>query len=74
MGYTDLILTVGALRHNAWKVLSRNGRKHLDAFLRGFPDVRADYARAVWDSHTSFYAKSKGMTLFEFLRARIQGF
>jgi|APSaa5957512622_1039677.scaffolds.fasta_scaffold31734_1 hypothetical protein len=73
-GYTDLVLTAGALKHNAWKVLSRNGAGYLDDFLKEFPDVDAAYERAVWDSHTSLYAKENGMNVSEFLRARVERF
>jgi len=71
LGYTDLILTAGALRHNAWKILSYVGLKHLEDFLRDFPDVKAEYEKAVWDSHTSLHAKRKGMTVTQLLRERL---
>lgn len=71
MGYTDLILTIGALRHNAWKILSYVGLKHLEDFLREFPDVREEYEKAVKDSHFSLYAKSKRMTITQLLRERL---
>jgi hypothetical protein len=73
MGYTDLILTAEAVRHNAWKVLSYRGMKYLDWFLRDFPEAKARYDHAVWDSHTSLFAKMKGMTITELLRFRNQG-
>ena len=69
-GYTDLILTAEAIKHGAWKLLSRRGLKHIPDFLRDFPDSRERYRRAIWDSHTSLYAKRKGMTVNEFLRMR----
>ena len=71
LGYTDLILTAGALRHNAWKILSYRGLEHLQQFLRDFPDVARDYEKAVWDSHTSLHAKRKGMTVTQLLRERL---
>ncbi len=73
MGYTDLILTAEAVRHNAWKVLSYKGMKYLDWFLRDFPEAKSRYDLAVWDSHTSLFAKMKGMTITELLRFRNQG-
>jgi hypothetical protein len=74
LGYTDLILTAGAIRHNAWKVLSYRGLDHFDAYLEAFPDVKNEYGRGIWDSHTSLYAKMKGMTVNEFLRFRMTSF
>ncbi len=71
MGYTDLVLTAEAIKHGAWKLFSRHGLDHMDAFLRAFPDVKAEYDRAVWDSHTSLYAKTQGMTVTELLRFRM---
>ena len=70
-GYVDLILTVAAIKHKAWKLLSRRGLDHRDAFLRDFPDAREVYERAVWDSHTSLSAKARGMTVNEMLRMRL---
>ncbi|MFH1211919.1 MAG: hypothetical protein V1659_03230, partial [Candidatus Woesearchaeota archaeon] len=72
-GYTDLVLTREALRHRAWKLLSYKGLCHIDQFLRDFPDARLQYERAVWDSHTSLFAKGAGMTVFELLRMRLLG-
>jgi hypothetical protein len=70
-GYTDLVLTSGALKHNAWKILSRNGLKHFEDFLEAFPDIKAEYERAIWDSQTSLSAKMQNMTVSEFLRYRL---
>jgi|GEM_PF-1313957 len=74
LGYTDLVLTAGALKHNAWKILAYKGLDYFQDFLRDFPDVKEQYERAVWDAYTSLYAKSRGMNVFEILRARIHGF
>jgi hypothetical protein len=71
MGYTDLILTAEAIRHGAWKLLSYRGLSHLGDFLREFPDSRARYEKAVWDSHTSLFAKKREMTYIDFLRMRL---
>ncbi len=73
LGYVDLILTSEAIKHKAWKLLSYRGLIHASAFLRDFPDSKARYTRAVWDSHTSLSAKKKGMTISEFLRWRNSG-
>ena len=70
-GYTDFMLTVEAVKHGAWKVLSYRGLQHFPQFLRDFPDVIPVYERAVWDSHTSLYARSQGMNTFDFLRFRL---
>ncbi len=70
-GYTDLILTAEAIKQGAWKLLSYRGLIHLGDFLRQFPDSRARYEQAVWDSHTSLAAKRKGMTNTQFLRMRL---
>jgi len=72
-GYTDLILTAEAVKNRAWKLLSRRGLKHLHSFLKRFPDSRLSYERAVWDSHTSLWAKSQGMSYTDLLRARCLG-
>jgi hypothetical protein len=74
MGYTDLILTAEAIRNNAWKVLSYLGSMHLEEFLDTFPESRAIYDRAVWDSHTSLYAKEQQLSISDFLRSRISKF
>ncbi|MBI3984548.1 MAG: hypothetical protein HY344_01205 [Candidatus Levybacteria bacterium] len=71
LGYADLILTAEAIRQSAWKLLSYRGLFYLRDFLTAFPDSRARYERAVWDSHTSLFAKRKGMTNTEFLRMRL---
>lgn len=70
-GYTDLILTREAIRHQAWKLLSRRGLDHLSDFLRDFPDSKAEYEKAIWDSHTSLWAKGKEMNHFELIRSRL---
>lgn len=70
-GYTDLILTREAIRHQAWKLLSYRGLDHLDDFLKDFPESKVEYDKAVWDSHTSLYAKDKGMNHFEMIRERL---
>ena len=69
-GYHDLILTAEAIKQKAWKVLSYKGLKHLPQFLQDFPESRARYEKAVWDSQTSLYAKQKEMTVSDFLRWR----
>ena len=71
LGYTDLVLTAEAVKHNAWKVLSYKGLEHFYDFLKDFPDARLVYERAVWDSHTSLSAKLQGLTVSEFLRFRM---
>jgi hypothetical protein len=73
-GYTDLILTAEAIKHKAWKLLSRRGLDHLDDFFEAFPDSMVRYEKAVWDSHTSLAAKSKNMTITDFLRMRLTPF
>jgi len=70
-GYTDLIVTAEAIRHGAWKLLSYRGDIHIPAFLRDFQDSKVRHARAVWDAYTSLYAKSKAMTITDFLRLRV---
>lgn len=72
-GYTDLLLTAFAIRKKAWKILSYRGLDHFDSFVRDFPDVKETYRRAVLDSHTSLYAKRRGMSVKEFLRFRLLG-
>lgn len=70
-GYTGLILTAEAIKNKAWKYLSWNGFVHKDALLKLSSSSRRRYEQAVWDSHTSLYAKSKGMAYFELMRLRL---
>ena len=70
-GYTDLLLTAEAVRHEAWRVLSRRGLFHFDAFLEAFPDTRARFEKGIWDSHTAIYAKMNSMSHFDLLRWRL---
>ncbi len=70
-GYTDLIITIEAIKNKAWKLFSYVGRKFNSDFLRDFPSAKKEYDKVVWDSHTSIYAKDKKMTVSEFLRFRI---
>jgi hypothetical protein len=71
LGFTDLILTRGALRHNAWKMLSYKALQHFPQFLNDFPDVRAEYDKAIWDSQNAADAKEKKMTTSELMRKRM---
>lgn len=70
-GYCDLVLTAEAIRHQAWRLLSRHGVNHLKRFLEDFPDSRIRYEQAVWDSHTSLSAKKDGKSVNELLRMRL---
>jgi hypothetical protein len=72
-GYTDLILTVLAIKHRAWKMLSINSLFHLDQFFAAHPSAKEIYERAVWDGMTSLAAKSRNLTTREFLRLRLMG-
>jgi hypothetical protein len=71
LGYTDLILTDEAIKHKAWKLLSYKGRNYLQDFLKDFPKAKAEYERAVWDSHTLLSAKIQGLSISDFLRFRM---
>jgi len=71
-GYTDLIMTAEAIKHQAWKFLAYCGRRYLlDLFLKKFPDSAARRERAVWDAYTSLMAKKLKMSHTEFLRWRL---
>ena len=72
MGYTDLIMTAEAIKQSAWKALSYKGARHLNSFLREFSESKTRYDQAVWDSHTSSFAKQKSMTVNELLRFRLE--
>jgi hypothetical protein len=74
IGYVDLITTASALKHNAWKLFSVRGKIHAPAFFNDFPDAFQAYEKAVWDAHTSLYAKGQGMTIRELLIARCSHF
>lgn len=73
LGYTDFILTLEALKHNAWKLLSYRGTKWLPDFLKDFPDSKAAHEKAIWDAYTSFYARDQRMSTSDFLRFRLLG-
>lgn len=70
-GYTDLIITAEAIKKKAWKLFSYGGTMHTENFLAKNKDVNEKIRKAIWDSHTSIYAKEKNMTVKEFLRSRI---
>jgi len=70
-GYTDLLLTAEAIKQNAWKLLSRKGLEHLEEFYRDFPESRRRLEKAIWDGHSSSYAKKQRMTNTELLRWRL---
>jgi hypothetical protein len=72
-GYTDLIVTAEAIKQKAWKLFSHHGQGHISSFIGDFPNSRERYERAIWDAHTSLYAKKAGMTVSEFLRFRTLG-
>ncbi len=70
--WADLILTAEAIRTKFWKVLQRRGLEHMDEFLETHPEVKERYAEAIWDSHTSLFAKQKRMTHTELIRMRLE--
>ncbi len=70
-GYTDLILTAEAIKHEEWRVLESKRNNSLGDFLARWPDSKARYDKAVWDSHMSLFAKQKGLTNSEYLRLRL---
>lgn len=76
LGFTDFILTIEAIKHRAWGVLSYGGFEEqaikLNQFLKRFPSVRRKFERSIWDSHTSIYSKEKGMTNVQMLRYRLE--
>ena len=69
-GYSDFALTLSALKHNAWKILSYKGLRHFPKFMEEFPDVKKDHEKATWNAHTSLYAKKQKMTNYDLLRMR----
>ncbi|MGV8172445.1 MAG: hypothetical protein ACP5OA_07170 [Candidatus Woesearchaeota archaeon] len=73
LGYTDLILTQEALKHKTYWLLDWRGKNKLPAFIDKYEDSRAKYGLAIWDSHTSLFAKSAGLTHAELLRLRMLG-
>lgn len=77
-GYTDLVITAEAMRHGAWKLLSRRGFDHIPEFLQEFPDSRERLEEAIRDSHTFLAGKewrenhqSRPLTVEELLRLRL---
>lgn len=73
-GYTDLIMTAEAIKNQAWKLLSYKGDRFMNDFLKDFPSANVVYQKAVYDSHTSIFAKNKKLTNSDFLRMRVSGF
>jgi hypothetical protein len=69
-GYIDLILTAEAIRFGAWKLFARRGGDYTDQFLEDFSEAKANYNKAVRDSHYSLRAEHKGMTLSDMFRLR----
>lgn len=74
LGYTDLILTCEVIKKKDWRVLQYRGYEHLDDFLKQNPDSYQAYQKAVWDSHTSLYAKKEKLTNTQLLRGRLYSF
>jgi len=77
-GYTDIILTSEAVRTGSWDVFTFRGGgnipyKEINNMLSTHPESYEQYAKAVWDSHTSLFAKSKRFTHTELLRWRLLG-
>ena len=76
VGYTDLIITSEIIKNNGLDLLGYNSRDkeqevQLQNFLDRHPQSRSRVNIAVWDAHTSIYAKNKGMTHFDFIRFRV---
>ncbi len=73
-GYSDLVVSAEALKLEAWKVFEFKGylKDRVHFFIESFPQVQTAYEQALWDGWTSDYAKSKGMTVNEFLRLRLE--
>ncbi|HIH25474.1 MAG TPA: hypothetical protein HA226_01740 [Nanoarchaeota archaeon] len=70
-GYTDLMLTAEAIKQKAWKLLSRKGLEHLEDFYKDFSESRIVLEEAIWNGHSSLYAKKQGMSHTELLRWRL---
>ena len=71
LGYVDLIATAEAIKHKAWKLLSRKGLDHYAAFLRDFPDSKDRIERATWDTHMALASKKYCETVNDLLRRRL---
>jgi hypothetical protein len=71
-GYTDLILTAEAIKHQAWKLISYKGLQHLPRFLKEFPDSHKRYEKAVIDGELCMFAMKKGLTTTDYLRLRVE--
>ncbi len=71
-GYTDIIINIEAIKNKAWKIFSYEHDKNFNNdFLRDFPSAKKAYDKAVWDSHTSIYAKNNNMSTSDLLKFRI---
>jgi hypothetical protein len=69
-GYTSLVLTAEAIRNKAWNFLCYAGFRHLQSFLRDFPEARKRYEQTVFDIWTSKEAAARSLIVSEFLRRR----
>jgi hypothetical protein len=72
-GYLNLVVSAEALKFKAWKLFAFHGYEgeRAEAFLEAFPEAKKVHEKAVWDGYTSEFAQSQGMTINEFLRARL---
>jgi len=74
MGYSSLIMTAEAIRHNKKNLMFWMGiGESITNFIKKHPEVAARRENAVWDGYTSLFAKSNNMTHSELLRYRMLG-
>jgi len=74
-GYVDLFVTAEAWKHKFFDPIAghmdERDRKILEEFYVTHPKSKAVVEKAIWDSHTSVFAKQQGMTNMELLRFRL---
>jgi hypothetical protein len=74
-GYTDLILTAEAMKHRFQTIFeyvhADSQVRHMRRMFKKYPLSYERYKKAVWDSHSSLFAKDQGMTYSELLRWRL---
>lgn len=75
VGYTDLVITAEAIKNKGTDLLTYNtrdgGEENLQSFIETLPEIsRRRIEVAIWDAHTSTFAKENCLTYFEMLHLR----
>lgn len=76
VGYTDLVITAEVVKKKQTGMIGGSFRDwynedKLENFLKRFPSSRKRVDLAIWDAHTSIYAKQNGLSHLELIRLRL---